>query len=428
MIVGVIRAVFRSTIHTLRTTVGDSAIVDMDVGGDSLPKPSTMRLMAALSPPTGPIRSLLVCCDQRISERIADRLVLPSSTADAPARAVGGFHILCSVLQQNLAAEAKWYEPSSDIVYFGPGPLHPRSSGDRFFRIVARASDAALDVFVSGTVSDMLISVPSQSGPVGLAVEDRNQGTITGAAVDEAFAPLGHTDMDVQVEFPVSRSHTEVHYAKIVSRTILKGHPVLGVFIPAVRECEEFLTKGTEVLTYLPHAGRLYQFRSKVVGLANLRLEGDTHLRLLAVHAPTSLVPGQRRRAFRVNPRSRIPAKIERWIAHGDRETYETATPVSAALYDISLNGARFCSSHAELSSTFAIGNLVLCGLELPDSEPTSIPAIVRRTSKVPTPDGQRYDLAVEFLNNPSWKSFATSLNQIASFVRSEQLRAREST
>jgi hypothetical protein len=184
---------------------------------------------------------------------------------------------------------------------------------------------------------------------------------------------------------------------------------------------------GAAVQIHLAHERSLHRFRSTVRRVRPIPLGKTLVLPFLEIDPPSSLEPGQRRRAFCVRPATALPVTIgPLLLEEGIPETFEPFATVSAAATDLSFLGAGLVSDDPRAGPHLAEGMVVLCGIDLGEKGGRSeFLGIVRRIERVATPGGRdRFRNGIEFLRDPSWRRYEAPYERLCEYVMSQEWAA----
>lgn len=368
-----------------------------------------------------PVRSIVLSCDQRLAQRLTQCLMSTDMSTDTSDRTAAAFQVFCSVFQQSLRAEAPWFIPTSEVLFFGPGNVSTAPSGDRFFDLTVRINGGSLHVLINLSIDPVQGETITVEHDQAIETDTSPDvpGPLHGDALEKIFT--AQTEIDVQVELPVGKYAHEVHHAVILGKRTLGGQPVVLIALPHLSAEHPPFGRETSLRVFLALNGRIYQFQSSFAGPWREPLGPNAEMPLFALQAPTTLTPGQRRRTYRVLPHARLEGRVSRWLLDEKIGVYETAAETHGVVQDISVQGVRIAAKSATVLVDFMPGNLVLCQLQLePGSSGVEVPGIIRRAQKNQG-DAHPYDLGIEFIINPAWKNFQEPLERIREYVMKQQ-------
>ncbi len=129
-------------------------------------------------------------------------------------------------------------------------------------------------------------------------------------------------------------------------------------------------------------------------------LDDDISLPILRLGLPAGVTFGQRRGAFRVEPKDKIRGTVRRQTG-GDPVLGAASTRIPMHLVDISFTGAMLRLGNQAMVSAFKGGSEVECVIDLPDGlGQVSLRAIVRRLHLSGDDHTKGATLGVEFLED----------------------------
>jgi hypothetical protein len=339
-------------------------------------KEFSLQTVAAAHYPEGPLRRLILGCEERLAEHIARSLARPGETAVDDAR--GGLLLLCKRLEERLGATGLDLA-SRQFLLHDTDRFRVHCDGPRNFHLRVAVAEGRLDLLMD------------------LTPQATTRGWFDTELGDEVVALVRGGD-DVAITDPETVERIVLHLSRTGTDAHLKVPRAGGLFdlVPAT-----FLGGGCEpdrrqlLLTCARRPGvlddvvvpaqvglvfmlqdRLLEAVCPVVDQQPGTLDEDLALPMLIVGFPDQVTYGQRRNAIRVAPTRPIRGTLQRLATDLGRRD------IAVVVEDISATGVRLALSAGTILSGFKTGVPVDCRLNLPEAaEPVRVTGYVRRLS-----------------------------------------------
>ncbi len=376
-------------------------------------KEFSLQTVAAAHYPHGPLRRLILGCEERLATHIAHTLARPGESTVDDAR--GGLLLLCKRLEERLGATGLDLA-SRQFLLHETEQFRVHCDGPRNFHLRVALAEGRLDLLMDLTPQD-----------VGRAWFDDELG-------DQATALVCGGE-EVAVTDPETVERIVLHLSRTGSDTQVKVPRPDGYFdlLPAT-----FLGGGCEIDRRLllltcarrpgvmddgvlpPHVSLVFVLQDRlleavcpVVEQQPGTLDEDLALPILVVGFPSRVTYGQRRAAARIEPSQPIHGTVQRIAS-----TTMGRRDIPVTVEDISATGVRLALSAGTILSGFKVGVPVECRLQLPRcAEPVRVTGIVRRLSL--SSEGRARgtaNLSIEF--DASLAGTEAGLDRVRDYVR----------
>lgn len=353
-----------------------------------------LQTVAAAHYPHGPLRRLILGCEERLAEHIARS---PARPGDAPVDdARGGLLLLCKRIEERLGATGLDLA-SRQFLLHETERFRVHCDGPRNFHLRVAVAEGRLDLLLDLAPQDVARAwFDEELGPhVSAVVRDGQEVAITDrATVAKVLHHLSDASADVQVKMPRVDGRFDLLPATFLDDRRDAERPQLALTCAR----HSGLTEGdaslpAQVSLVFMLQDRLLEAICPVVAQRPTPLDDDLTLPLLLVGFPAQMIYGQRRNAIRIEPDPPIPGTVQRLATDLGRRD------IAVTVEDISATGVRLALSARTILSGFKVGVPVDCRLKLPGYlESVRVTGVVRRLSLSPA-TGMRTtaSLSVEF-------------------------------
>jgi c-di-GMP-binding flagellar brake protein YcgR len=344
-------------------------------------KEFSLQTVAAAHYPQGPLQRLILGCEERLAEHLAQTLARPGEPAVDDAR--GGLLLLCQRLEERLGTTGLDLA-SRQFLLHESERFRVRCDGPRNFHLRVALAEGRVDLLMNLTPQHISRAwFDDQLGDHATAtVRSGEEVAVSDPAVVERIVQhLSHSGADAQVKVPRADGHFDLLPAtflgggsdaerRLLLLTCARRPGVMddGVLPPKV------------ALVFILQ-DRLLEAVCQVVEQRSGTLDEDLALPTLAVAYPRRVTYGQRRSATRIEPARTIHGTIQRFAA-ATRNPDIGRRDIPITVQDISGTGVRLTLSAGTILSGFKAGAPVDCRLKLPESsELVRVTGIVRRLS-----------------------------------------------
>jgi c-di-GMP-binding flagellar brake protein YcgR len=355
--------------------------------------------VAAAHFPGGPVRRLLLGCEERLAEHFAEALVEPNEAA-ASGETRSGLAAFCQRVRLALAESGLPWAGDQDFLVHERDQFKVHCDGVRNFLFRAAVAEGRLDLVIDLAPRllgcEWLIEAIDAGSKlrVGEGEESINQPEV----VRRIMHYLAESGADVQVKLPVAGDRLELLQATFLARHYEEKGERLALTCArrtSLESAEDIPDKLTIVFVL---QDKLLQCSCPVLGHDQVWLDDDISLPCLELGYPASVTYGQRRGAFRLEPSERILGTVQRQTHEGQGEVL-VFSRIPTKVQDISYTGAKLLLGANTIISGFKGGSHVECVFELPQKYGTVIlPGIVRRLHlNLEDPSRRGASLGVEF-------------------------------
>ena len=340
-------------------------------------KEFSLQTVAAAHYPQGPLRRLILGCEERLAEHIAHTLARPGEAAVDDAR--GGLLLLCKRLEERLGATGLDLA-SRQFLLHETDRFRVHCDGPRNFHLRVALAEGRLDLLMDLT--------PQEVGRAWFDDELGDQATaiVCGgeevavtdpATVERIVLHLSRSGIDAQLKVP-----REDGFFDLLPATFLGGGCEVDrrLLLLTCARRPGIMDDGAlppRVSLVFMLQDRLLEAVCPVHEQQPGTLDEDLALPMLVVGFPDRVTYGQRRAATRIAPKQPIHGTLQRFATAsiGRRE-------IPVTVEDISATGVRLALSAGTILSGFKVGVPVECRLKLPNgAEPVRVTGTVRRLS-----------------------------------------------
>jgi c-di-GMP-binding flagellar brake protein YcgR len=370
--------------------------------------------VAAAHFPGGPVRRLLLGCEERLAQYFADQLRCdPDQATGDPVH--DGLQAFCTNLQINLVASGLPWAADQAFLVHDHEQFRVQCSGVRNFLFRIAVAEGRLDLILD--LAPLLLEcqwLTNELTRQGTTQVNARADAITDPnLVRRIMAHLAASGADVQVKLDGEGERLELLQATFLARQYDPSSDYLPLTCArrtSLERAEDIPEKVTLVFIL---QDKLLQCSCPVLDHDHAWLDDDISLPILRLGLPAGVTFGQRRGAFRLEPPEKIKGTVRRFT--GDDPVLGAASsPIPIQLLDISFTGAMLRLGSQAMVSAFKGGAEVECMIDLPPGfGRVAVRAIVRRLhlshddmSKGPT-------LGVEFLGDPEESGQVTIRNYI---------------
>ena len=353
--------------------------------------------VAAAHFPNGPVRRLLLGCEERLAEHFAEMLPTPDGETSPITAGLAAF---CRCVQSNLAASGMPWAGDQDFLVHDRDQFRVHCDGVRNFLFRVAVAEGRLDLVIDmaprNLNCDWLDDAINRGGrtQVGTGEESIQQT----AVVRRIMGHLAESGADVEVKLPCEGDVFELLQATFLANAFDPEGEKLVLTCARRTSLESAEDVPEQVTLVFILQDKLLQCSCPVLGHEHLWLDDDVALPTLELAYPAEVTYGQRRGAFRLEPPERVLGTVQR-ENRGDGVASLTAKEVPMRVMDISFTGAKLHLSSGAIISGFKGGTGVVCKIQLPESfGSVALRAIVRRLHINQDEAGRRgASLGVEF-------------------------------
>lgn len=328
----------------------------------------------------GPVRRLLLGCEERLAEHFAVAHTLDAvNTTGDPVH--DGLKWFCQQLQTNLVGSGLVWADRQSFLVHDHEQFRVNCSGVRNFLFRVAVAEGRLDL--------VLDLAPRLTECDWLASEIARTGTTQTNASDDAItdpdlvcrimAHLADSGADVQLKVPGEGDRLELLQATFLADHSDIEHGRLALTCArrtSLERAEDVPEKATLVFIL---QDKLLQCNCFVVDNEQVWLDDDITLPILQLGLPSAVTFGQRRGAFRLEPPEKLITTVQRVTANNDAFS-AVRRRVPAVVCDLSFTGAMLQLGSQAIISSFKGGTTLECIIELPDDfGSVTLQAVVRR-------------------------------------------------
>lgn len=399
-----LHAVCRAVLNALKSTVPGEILACDLVQIDH--REFHFQAVAAAHFPQGPVRRLLLGCEERLAQHFASALSQPGATGDQNDVRLGLASFAGVVRNSLLQSKLNW-TGDQDFLVHDRDQFRVLCDGVRNFLFRAAVAEGRLDLIIDLAPHllgcEWLLNEIGRSGQVKVG---QQEDSITDPqVVHRIMHHLAEAGADVQVKVPAEQDRLELLQATFLPAQTAEPTNTLTLTCArrtSLESAEDIPEKVTLVFIV---QDKLLQCSCNVVDHSHRWLDDDIALPTLVLDYPAAVTYGQRRGAFRLEPPERILGTVQR---AGESALQFKAIPVR--VQDVSYTGAKLLIGANTMVSSFKGGTEVTCHLELPPSfGAISLRAIVRRLNLHAEDHGRRgASLGVEFTEPESSEALLT--------------------
>jgi hypothetical protein len=356
--------------------------------------------VAAVHFPGGPVRRLLLGCEERLAESFAANL-LPDGAPESGVNA--GLAAFCRTVQLNLVSGGLPWAADQDFLIHDSDQFRVRCDGVRNFLFRAAVAEGRVDLVIDmaprNLGCDWLDDEIARGGrtQVGQGEESISDATV----VRRIMSHLAESGADIEVKVPGEGDRLELLQATFLSRAFQEDGERLVLTCArrtSLEVAEDIPDKVTLVFIL---QDKLLQCSCAVVGHDHIWLDDDIALPTLEVSFPADVTYGQRRGAFRLEPPERVLGSVQR-LGLGNDAAPMTGKRVPMRVVDVSFTGAKVQLDASAIISGFKGGAPVRCVMNLPSVYgEVALDAVVRRLHVTHDDPGRRgASLGVEFTSD----------------------------
>jgi c-di-GMP-binding flagellar brake protein YcgR len=344
-------------------------------------KEFSLQTVAAAHYPQGPLRRLILGCEERLAEHLASTLARPGDVTVTDAR--GGLLLLCQRLEERLGTTGLDLA-SRQFLLHDSDRFRVHCDGPRNFHLRVAMAEGRVDLLMELTpqhvnrawFDDQLGDQTNAAvrGGEDVAITDR-------ATVERIVLHLSHSGADAQVKVLRADGRFDLLPATFLGGCCDSERRLLVLTCarrPGVMDDGALPPKIALVFML---QDRLLEAVCPVIEQQSGTLDEDLALPTLVVGYPRQVTYGQRRNATRVEPARAIHGTIQRF-AKATRNPAIGRRDIQITVQDISTTGVRLALSAGTILSGFKAGAPVDCRFKLPDcSDLVRVTGIVRRLS-----------------------------------------------
>ncbi len=365
--------------------------------------------VAAAHFPGGPVRRMLLGCEERLAEYLSDRLEIGADAAKGDA-VHDGLNAFCQNLQVLLASSGLPWAGDQEFLVHDHQQFRVHCSGVRNFLFRVAVAEGRLDLVLDMAPHPLecaWLSAELQGG--GATQVNTSASAITSEAlVERIMAHLASSGADVQVKLPAEGDRLELLQATFLQGEHEPGSDTLPLTCArrtSLELAEDIPEKVTLVFIL---QDKLLQCSCPVLDHDQSWLDDDISLPILRLGMPGSVTYGQRRGAFRLEPPERVTGGVRRKVSEA-AVLGVVSKRIPMQVCDISFTGAMLhIGSHA-LISGFKGGAEVVCMIQLPPGfGEVTLNAVVRRLHVTHDDSHRGASLGVEFVDDPGCAALTT--------------------
>lgn len=343
----------------------------------------------------GPVRRLLLGCEERLAQHFADILV-PAADAHEQRGIAAGLVAFCGVVRKSLLKSAMPWASDQEFLVHDSDQFRVQCDGVRNYLFRVAVAEGRLDLIVD--LAPCLLScdwlVESIAERQRITVGPTEDSITDTQVIRRIMDHLCGSGADVQIKIRDNGERLELLQATFLSVSDQADRDRLTLTCARRTSLESVEDIPENVTLVFILQDKLLQCDCRVVGHRQVWLDDDIALPVLELTYPSAVTYGQRRGAFRMEPPERMHGAIER---PGDGTI--NFKPVSMRILDLSFTGARVLLASNTMVSGFKGGSTVRCVIDLPDGfGQVAILGVVRRLSLYQgDPNRQGVSLGIEF-------------------------------
>jgi hypothetical protein len=324
------------------------------------------QTVAAAHFPGGPVRRLVLGCEQRLVDHFA---------ATLGGDGLGAFG---DSVRGALADGGLPWAADQEFLVHDADRFRVRCEGVRNFLLRVAVAEGRLDLVIDLAPRAVGASWlrDELAGATRVRVGRADEAVGDPAMVRRIMGHLADGEADVEVRLDDQSAGADVRQGTFLSRAYRPDGERLVLTCARHDALDEGVAAPDEVTLVFVLQDRLLQCACPVLEMDRTWLDDDLYLQTLMLAYPDEVVCGQRRGAFRMAPPERLRGRVCRDTA-GDVATGACA---NVRVEDLSLTGARLQLDGSAILSGFKGGARVRCTLLLPPGYgEVSVGASVRR-------------------------------------------------
>ena len=336
------------------------------------------QAVAAAHFPGGPVRRLLLGCEERLAEHFVE-LLPPEFSGNRGINA--GLSAFCHRVQFELSDSGLPWAGDQDFIVHDSDQFRVHCDGVRNFLFRVAVAEGRLDLVIDMAprilACDWLDEEIARGGrtKVGVGEESITDPTVVRRIMDH----LAESGADIEIKVPGDGDKLELLQATFLSRNFQPEGERLVLTCARRTSLESADDIPEKVTLVFILQDKLLQCSCSVLSHDHIWLDDDLSLPTLELGYPADVTYGQRRGAFRLEPPERVLGTVQR-LGLGDSAAPMTARRVPMRVIDISFTGAKLQLSSNVIISGFKGGAPVQFQVELPGNFGTvSLAAVVRR-------------------------------------------------
>ena len=331
------------------------------------------------------------------------------SCADQPPEKTA-FGLLCEDLLAALLDGMPVQQPTGAVHLLGPQSNTVITRGVRTF-VVRFASDVGSLYVVGELASRGEIEAAKKSDfesslvNANLPHDFRKRDELTAAdGVPGAMHCLSELETDIQLEVATDDAEIRVYNGLLWQQTSVEERQLLKIIMFPPRDPAPPLRPGDVITGHCTVGGSTFVFETSYAGPDQIDLLTGVALPCHLFTLPERLVADQRRRNYRIEPRSVVRAELIRQPQRDDDAPSSPVTEreqvVHVDVADISFSGVRLVARLDELRSWLVPGDCVRCRFIFPEhAQGFEVSGEVRRMTTVMFEhDRWQDDVGLEFL------------------------------
>lgn len=398
-----LQSVCRAVLNALATSVPGEILACDLVQIDR--REFNFQAVAAAHFPGGPVRRLLLGCEERLAQHFAAAL-RPEAVQGEDDGVHVGLDAFCDIVRGSLLNSSLPWAGGQEFLVHDRDQFRVHCDGVRNFLFRAAVAEGRLDLVIDlaprVTSCEWLLEAISSGGR--LKVGQTEESITDPHVVRRIMNHLSESGADVQVKVPGEQDRLELLQATFLAggAEAAEGRLVLTCARRTSLESAEDVPEKVTLVFIVQD--KLLQCSCQVHGPGRRWLDDDIALPTLELEYPSSVTYGQRRGAFRLEPPERVLGTVQRV-----GESALPFKPVPVRVLDISYTGARLLLNTNTMVSSFKGGAEVVCRLELPGPfGEINLQGVVRRLNLHPEDQGRKgASLGLEFTGPQDSKDLA---------------------
>ncbi|HOX24472.1 MAG TPA: PilZ domain-containing protein [Candidatus Krumholzibacteria bacterium] len=356
------------------------------------------QAVAAAHFPGGPVRRLLLGCEERLAEHFATALGAPAGTGSPDLRA--GLEMFCRSVQFSLADSGLPWAGDQDFVVHDHEQFRVQCDGVRNFLFRAAVAEGRLDLIID--LAPRILGcewLQDEIARGGRTQVGAGEASITERdVIRRIMCHLAEAGADVEIKVPGEGDRLELLQATFLSRAAEVDGERLSLTCARRTSLESADDIPEKVTLVFILQDKLLQCTCQVLDHGHVWLDDDIALPTLELAYPDAVTYGQRRGAFRLEPPERLTGTVRR-VSEENSDAGLIFKRMAVRVKDVSFTGAKLHLGSNAIISGFKGGSLVECALSLPDPfGEVTLHAIVRRLHVDLDDPGRRgATLGVEF-------------------------------
>jgi c-di-GMP-binding flagellar brake protein YcgR len=362
--------------------------------------------VAAAHFPGGPIRRLLLGCEERLAAHFAETLH-PVSQDAGPGTISAGLAAFCQVVRNSLLMSGLPWASDQEFLVHDSNQFRVQCDGVRNFLFRVAVAEGRLDLVID--LAPKLLScdwlVEKIADGQQLLIKSNEESISDPAIIGRVMNHLAHSGADVQIKILGDDNRLELLQATFLASPDQSENQRFMLTCARRTSLESADDIPEKVTIVFILQDKLLQCSCQVVDHSKVWLDDDISLPTLELKFPSSVTYGQRRGAFRLEPPERLHGTVQRL-----GENTLTFKPVSMRVLDLSFTGARFLLASNTMISGFKGGSLVHCVLDMPEGfGQVGVQAVIRRLNLFQDdPDRKGAALGIEFTDPQDSASLLT--------------------